>query len=412
MSKIFSILLFGLICINLTTQAQKVSVVSVSQNRDTNSFYIIMRDAFPLKHNDPAAPRFIFFDEDQHFLFGVGGYVQLTGAYDFNGLNNHNSFITSKIAPKGHQKGCSYGMAVNQSRLFFKLLGDTEIGRIVTYLEMDFQGAHNTARLCQAFIQFRGFTLGQTWSTFCDMATVPTTIDGEGPGSALEVRQPMLRYTHKWGNHWQTALALEYAATSYTTNKYIEEIQQKVLDIPLTIQYIFLNKSHIQLGGILRNISYHDLLHKKDRIRNGWGVMASSKINLNTKNCFMLQGEYGKGIAHYIQDIAGQGFDLIPNPNQNGKLKAPSMWGFFFAYQHFWDKVLHSTVTYSYTRLGEQADLSGDTYKYTQYTAANLLWDFTEFGTTGIEYVFGHRNNFNHTYGNANRINLMVQYRF
>lgn len=43
----------------------------------------------------------------------------------------------------------------------------------------------------------------------------------------------------------------------------------------------------------------------------------------------MLQGEYGKGIAHYIQDIAGQGFDLIPNPNQNGKLKAPSMWGFF-----------------------------------------------------------------------------------
>lgn len=86
--------------------------------------------------------------------------------------------------------------------------------------------------------------------------------------------------------------------------------------------------------------------------------------------------------------------------------------GIFFAYQHFWDKVLHSTVTYSYTRLGEQADLSGDTYKYTQYTAANLLWDFTEFGTTGIEYVFGRRNNFNHTYGNANRINLMVQYRF
>lgn len=43
---------------------------------------------------------------------------------------------------------------------------------------------------------------------------------------------------------------------------------------------------------------------------------------------------------------------------------------------------------------------------------ANLLWNFTEFGTTGIEYVFGRRNNFNHDYGNASRINAMIQYRF
>ena len=38
--------------------------------------------------------------------------------------------------------------------------------------------------------------------------------------------------------------------------------------------------------------------------------------------------------------------------------------------------------------------------------------EFTEFGTTGIEYVFGRRNNFNHDYGNASRINAMIQYRF
>ncbi len=56
--------------------------------------------------------------------------------------------------------------------------------------------------------------------------------------------------------------------------------------------------------------------------------------------------------------------------------------------------------------------LAATDYKYAQYAAANLLWKFTEYGTTGIEYEYGRRNNFNKHYGNANRINIMIQYRF
>ena len=56
--------------------------------------------------------------------------------------------------------------------------------------------------------------------------------------------------------------------------------------------------------------------------------------------------------------------------------------------------------------------LTATAYKYAQYAAANLLWMFTEFGTTGIEYEYGRRTNFDSRYGNGNRINIMVQYRF
>ena len=122
--------------------------------------------------------------------------------------------------------------------------------------------------------------------------------------------------------------------------------------------------------------------------------------------------EYGKGIANYIQDISGIGYDLIPTADDNGNLKAPGMWGLFGAFQHNWNPKLYSTITYSYARLEARGSLEGDTYKYAQYAGANLLWNFTEFGTTGIEYVFGRRNNFNHDYGNASRINAMIQYRF
>ena len=121
----------------------------------------------------PAAPRFIFFDDNKNFIFGVGGYVQLSGVYDFNGVEDYNFFTTSTIAMKGHQPGASYGMTVGQSRLFFKLVGNTDVGRLVSYIEMEFQGPQNTPKLQQAFVQFKGFTLGQAWSTFGDMTAVP-----------------------------------------------------------------------------------------------------------------------------------------------------------------------------------------------------------------------------------------------
>ncbi len=397
--------------ISHTTMAQQINIISVSEKRDCHNFYTMMKEAFPLAYNDPAAPRFIFFDNNKNFIFGVGGYVQLTGVYDFNGVENYNFFTTSAIAMKGHQGGASYGMTIGQSRLFFKLIGNTDVGRLVSYLEMEFQGPQNTPKLQQAFVQFKGFTLGQTWSTFGDMTAVPTTIDEEGPSSGIEIRQPMIRYTCRFHEHWESSLALEYAQASYSTGEYAKTIRQKIPDIPLNIRYTTSNKSHFQLGAILRNISYQNQVTDKDKIHTCWGIMGSGLLNLSSATSLMFQTEYGKGIANYIQDISGMGYDLIPISN-DGELKAPGMWGLFAACQHNWTSDLYSTLTYSYARLEECGNLNKDTYKYAQYAAINLLWNFSEYGTTGLEYVFGRRNDFNHDYGNASRINAMIQYNF
>lgn len=411
--KLVFILLFVLaIGFYSETKAQKINVVSVSKERDTHNFYTMMQDAFPLAFNDPASPRFIFFDNNKNFIFGVGGYVQVTGVYDFNGVQNYNAFTTSSIALKGHQSGASYGLTIGQSRLFFKLVGNTDVGKLVSYLEMEFEGPQQTPILRQAFVQFRGFLVGQTWSTFGDMTAVPTTIDEEGPSSGIEIRQPMVRYTQKFNDHWQAALALEYAQASYTKDDFTESIRQKVPDIPMNVRYSMKNGSHLQAGGILRNISYKDMVKDDDKIKTGWGVMMSGNLKLCKKTSFMFQGVYGKGIANYIQDISGIGYDLVPEAGRNGHLEAPGMWGTFGAFQQNWTSKLSSSLIYSYARLESKGTLAGATYKYAQYAGTNLLWNFTEYGTTGIEYVFGRRNDFNQDYGNASRINAMVQYRF
>lgn len=407
-------LLVIIFSLSLGIKAQKVNVVSVSKDNDLHNFYTMMKEAFPLAYNDPTAPRFIFFDNDRRFIFGIGGYVQVSGIYDFNGVENYNDFITSTIAPKHHQPGASYGISVGQSRLFFKLLGDTKLGRLVSYIEMEFDGPNNNPVLNQAFIQFKGFTLGQAWSTFCDMTAVPTTIDQEGPSSAVEIRQPQIRYTYHFNPQWQAALALEYAVPDYTNqaNDYTKTIRQRIPDIPLIVRYNAKDGSHLQAGAILRNLYYKDNIADKDKRVTGWGVNLSGDLNLTKNTRFMFQGVYGKGLANYIQDISSLGYDLVPNANQNGRLKASDMWGMFAAIQQNWTPNLYSSLIYSYARMENIGALSKTDYKYAQYAGINLLWNFTEYGTTGIEYIFGRRNNFDKTYGNANRINMMVKYSF
>ena len=97
---------------------------------------------------------------------------------------------------------------------------------------------------------------------------------------------------------------------------------------------------------------------------------------------------------------------------KEGKLKAIRAWGGYIGFSHNWCKVLTSNIMYSYARVLDRYGMPTTSYKYAQYAAANLFWDFSEYGSCAIEYVFGRRNDFNKDYGNASRINTMIQYRF
>lgn len=70
MKKKVLIVLFSVFVAGIYAQAQKINVVSVSKERDIHNFYTMMKEAFPLAYNDPAAPRFIFF-ETTKILFSV-----------------------------------------------------------------------------------------------------------------------------------------------------------------------------------------------------------------------------------------------------------------------------------------------------------------------------------------------------
>jgi len=396
----------------IETNAQGLHVTSVSEKNDSNNFYRLMKEAFPLSFNDPVAPRFVFFTPNRNFVFGVGGYVHVQGLYDFNDVPNDNDFVTSNIPLKNQQDGGRYGITIGQSRLFFKLIGNTDMGRLVAYLEMEFEGANNAPILQQAFMKFKGFTIGKTWSTFCDLAAGPATVDEEGPSSEVAIRQAQIRYTYAFNDQLQASLALEHAEPSYTTTTNTEFINQRIPDIPLAVKYAFKNGSHVQASAILRNMYYKNTSADKNKVVTGWGAALSGIWQFCKSSSLSFQGVYGKGISNYIQDLSGNGLDLVPAKNTTDKLKAFNAWGGYVGIAHNWSETLSSNIMYSYARVLDQLGQSNTSYKYAQYAAANLFWNFSEYGTCAIEYVFGRRNDFNKDYGNASRINTMIQYRF
>ena len=119
---------------------------------------------------------------------------------------------------------------------------------------------------------------------------------------------------------------------------------------------------------------------------------------------------YGKGIADYINDLSGEGYDLIPDGPD--RLKAPVGTGWTAGLQYNFTKDFFMSASYSRAQLYDTAGMSGDTYRYGQYIAANAFYNILGDLRVGVEYLHGTRKNISGQSGKANRFEAMVQYSF
>ena len=191
---------------------------------------------------DPRAARFLFMDKEGKVALGIGGYVKGTMSVDMDGISDNLDFVTYDIpAPMKTDMRNQFQMDASTSRIFLKLVGaDTQIGDFTVYLESDFRGKNGhqyDLRLRQAYIQFGGWKIGRARTTFADAASSPPTIDFEGPSGSVSTKNTMIQYTHQFGKHWSTAMAIEAPSASYTTDQNLSEsIKQRMPDIPTYIQ--------------------------------------------------------------------------------------------------------------------------------------------------------------------------------
>ena len=344
-------------------------VVLVTIDKAGDEIIRIMNESQMPYIHEPQAPRFLLTDRKGKFALGIGGYVRATAEYDFGGIVDNIDFIPVYI-PNGSKIRNQFQMDASTSTIFLKLVGHTKI---------------------------------------------PSTIDFQGPNGATFYRATQVSYTYKGLKNFRFNASVEVPAVDGTTNSELDIAQQRMPDFTAYAQYGWNSKSHVRVGGLIRSMTYTSTLSDKAHAVTGFGIQASTTFNLGKQWQVFGQATYGKGIGQYLNDLSNLNVDIVPNPDEAGKMQALPMLGWYAGLQYNISPKVFLSSTYSMSRLYSENGYPANepsTYRYGQYFVANLFWNVTPNMQVGAEYLRGWRTNFDNSTNHANRMNLLVQYSF
>ena len=361
---------------------------------------------------DPRAPYFMFLSKNGDLALGVGGQVKVRGYFDWHGSIPNDGFVPYDIPiPKNPTRMNALSASASGTGLFFSLLGNNKIlGNFMAYFQADFSGYNNRGfRIKKAYISIRDWTAGYTVSTFEDTQAEPSTVDGAGPNGINSRKNVLVRYLRSFKKHWTVAGSVEFPSQSISADGiHTAACTPYIPDFVAFAQYQWDDgASHLRLSGLLRTLTYRDLMIGKNYNITGWGLQLSTVINPTPSlNIFGIISA-GQGHASYTTDLGNGDFDLIPVVGNEGKLYAPWAAGLVIGTQYYFNQKLFMNVAFSEQTYYPKINPKDSSYKYGLYAVGNIFWDITPRFEVGFEYLHGKRKNFNGESGSANRLMAM-----
>ena len=378
-----------------------------------NMFYM---DQF--RHfQDPRAPYFMFMSKSGDLAFGVGGQVKVKGYFDWDGALPGWDFAPYDIPiPKDPADMRNLAATPSGTGLFFTLLGNhSKVGNFMAYFQADFGGYKERGfRIKKAYLTVGDWTAGYTTTTFEDTKAEPSTVDGAGPNGINSRKNVLIRYMHTWKKHWTVAGSLEFPSQSIELEEgKTENVNPYLPDLAAFAQYQWDGgNSHLRLSGLLRTLTYRDLLVGRNYNITGWALQLSTVLNPVAPLDIFGIISTGRGHASYTTDLGNGNFDLIPDMDNEGRLYAPMAAGFVLGVQYFWTSKLFSNLAFSEQTYYPKKDPNDSSYKYGLYAVGNLFWDITPRFQVGFEYLFGRRKNFDGDSANASRVMAQMMLSF
>jgi hypothetical protein len=342
------------------------------------------------------------------------GSVRVNSYYDFTGMTNTEGFMPYDISiGEDNIEGlASIYTGARQSRLGVEGSASTRAGNIKTYIEVDFASRNESLlRLRHAYAEWGFFKLGYSWSTFMDNASLPTTVDFEGPNSGLSKRHGIIRYERKYGRNSIAGLSLESPVTDYynpADTLTLDKSKQANFDVAGRYKYL-IGPGHIQVAGIFRRIEFLD--HSVMNTLYGWGLLFSMNIHLNGKNTLFGQYSFGEGIANYYVGYSGRQLDAVYDTGLE-TMTLKFIRGGFLTFSHISNPSWRFSLTGGTSYLKEKDFESPDTFKSSLYFAANAFYNPIETIRLGFEVTMGSRTNLNDQKGSSTRLSLMASFDF
>ncbi|MEM9838335.1 MAG: DcaP family trimeric outer membrane transporter [Pseudomonadota bacterium] len=373
-------------------------------------------------------PEQLLEDRPQGFMSGdtevvLGGYIKLDASVtEFTGGELPTSslgrdfYIPGLVPVGGEGSDPVIDFNPRESRFFFGFNTQNNGHKIGGKLEFDFQVTSDgnervsnsfTPRMRQAFVTIDNWLLGQTWSTFQDVAALPDNLDFIGPteGTVFD-RQPMIRYTKG-----PIQIAIEQPETEITTATGGRMMPGDDLLPDLALRYNAKGDyGHVTVAGILRQLKAgSDVTGMDDEVAYGWGVSASGKLKMGSKDDFRFMATYGEGIGRYV------GVNIVNDAalQADGSLETIPTTSGFISYRHFWNNQWRSNLTLGYFEADNPVQLtSGAVTDTVTSIHANLIYSLTSKIDVGVELIRADRELENGDDGAMNKIQFSAKYGF
>lgn len=369
----------------------------------------------------------------------LGGFVRLSGLFDFNPIGVADAFVTNTI-PVPQQIGQNFSASGRISRFNLETWTPTSFKdwNVHTFIEGDFfngpaqaaGGGGNPFRLRHAFIDFGYFRMGQQNSVFMDPTSWPSLVDFQGPNSWVNQRQPSLRITLPVRDriYWATSIERPFSDITAVDSSGAA-LGTNVQDVPDFATHLRFegNRGHLQIAGLLRTIGFRPTGEQVSRLTaaglsgnavlHPWAILfgtdpvCDANPSAMTRSRLIMQGTWGPGVGRYINDLAGQGFDAQVDP-VTGAFNLVDATGWNASYEQWFNDQWLSNFTYASVNVDNNAGLPASTYDSANYLAASLWWIPVPRLSLAIEYMRGERENFDGQVGRAERLHGLAQYNF
>lgn len=366
--------------------------------------------------SDPAAPYFLFMSKDANLAMGIGGCVRLRGYFDWGGAIPASGFAPYLIPMTPDPTNMrQFGTTPAGSTLFFRVLGRNKtLGDYQLYIEANFNGYQGRDfHLKKAFAQINDFTVGYANSTFSDPAALPPTVDAQGPSNKISPTSTLIRYMPTFKNRWTVAVSVETPADQMAVdNVATKKVTNWVPDFAAFGQYQWAPGQHVRLAGIVRALSYRDLVAGQNHNLAGWGLQLSSVAHPAYPLTTYVTVSYGKGYQSMCGDMMIGAYDLVGDPDRRGELYAPASYGWCVGVQYNFRPNLFVSASASQNRYLPSHAIDPNEYKYGICGDVNIFWNMTPRMQVGAEFDLGMRRNFSGEHRWARRIGAMAQFSF
>ncbi|MGB7878615.1 MAG: DcaP family trimeric outer membrane transporter [Ilumatobacteraceae bacterium] len=344
-------------------------------------------------------------------------YFKLDALYDLDGTGDEYQFLIAQIPVDGSPEAEASGyfnMFVRETRLNLDVRETGQDGPAKQFfLEVDFFDESSfSPRLRHAYIIYGNLLVGQTWTTIAELASLPFTIDFAAGDALFGTRTPQVRWQQNVNSSWSWAVGLEMLQDSGIYNPYnlggSASPQLPVLAARLTHTR---PNSVRTLAGLVQQLHWDGEGVGPDSTAAAWALIFGGRQNLGSSaNFFTWNLAYGDGTPDTIMALTGS--DANANLTLDGRLVTRQGYSVALGLGHAWSDTLASNLALAWTDLENIGGREADAIQSGGVGHLNLIWTPRQKFSTGIELMWGKRENADGDDGSATRVQTMVKYFF